>query len=82
MMVNFSIACGRPVVAFPIGVALDLVEDNITGYICDYKNSVDMAHCINNMYEKSDADLLEMRDNCFSKYKREKESSHWYDCIK
>ena len=81
MMVNFSIACGRPVVAFPIGVALDLVEDNITGYICDYKNSVDMAHCINNMYEMSDEDLKQMNENCKLKCENVKNGQEWHDSV-
>lgn len=43
MMVNYSIACGTPVVAFPVGVAPDIVLHRETGYIARYKDADDVA---------------------------------------
>lgn len=41
--VNYCVACGRPVVSFPVGVALDLIKHEKTGYIAKYGDSNDFA---------------------------------------
>ena len=46
MMVKYSIACGTPVVAFPIGYALDFVKHKETGYLAKYMDTEDMAEGI------------------------------------
>jgi glycosyltransferase involved in cell wall biosynthesis len=43
MMVNESIMCGTPVVAFNLGVSEDLVINGITGYILPLGNTNEMA---------------------------------------
>jgi len=30
-----ALACGTPVIAFPEGAAPEIVEDGVTGYLCD-----------------------------------------------
>jgi glycosyltransferase involved in cell wall biosynthesis len=47
MMINQSIMSGTPVVAFEMGVALDLVQNGETGYRAKLKDSNDMANGIN-----------------------------------
>jgi glycosyltransferase involved in cell wall biosynthesis len=50
-MINQSIMCGTPVVAFKMGVALDLVITNETGYLAKLKDVEDLctgvAHILN-----------------------------------
>lgn len=75
--VNYSIACGRPVVSFPIGVALDLVIPQKTGYLAKYKNIQDMADGFYEFYRMDKKQLLLYQDNCLSlidKFRGE----HWY----
>lgn len=46
MMVKFSIACGTPVVAFPIGYALDCVKHKETGFLAEKFSSQSLAEGI------------------------------------
>lgn len=50
--VNYSIACGRPVVSFAVGVALDLVEHKKNGYIAKYADTCDFADGFLYFYHK------------------------------
>ena len=49
-MINYSIACGTPVVSFPIGVALDLIKHKGTGYLAKYLDVDDLAKGIGYIY--------------------------------
>lgn len=51
MMVKYSIACGTPVVAFPIGYALDFIKHKETGYLAKYMDAEDMANGILFFYQ-------------------------------
>ncbi|MDM8337650.1 glycosyltransferase [Mediterranea massiliensis] len=51
MMVLYSVACGTPVISFPIGYALDLIKHKETGYIAEYMNTEDMANGILFFYQ-------------------------------
>jgi glycosyltransferase involved in cell wall biosynthesis len=64
MMVNQSIMCGTPVVAFEIGVALDLVCNNETGYIAKLKDCKDLAHGIKYILELEDLEYKKMSLKC------------------
>lgn len=66
MMVNFSIAAGRPVVSFPVGVAQDLVVPDTTGYLAKYKDSFDVAKGIMAYYSKDQEELDKVEKSCFS----------------
>ncbi|MEY2473297.1 MAG: hypothetical protein QOK28_2626 [Actinomycetota bacterium] len=44
-----AMACGTPVLAFPEGAAPEIVEDGVTGFLCD--DEADMAHKIERVGE-------------------------------
>ena len=44
MMINEAIMTGTPVVSFEMGVAPDLVESGVTGYLARLRDSADLAH--------------------------------------
>lgn len=64
MMVNFAIACGRPVIAFPIGYALDLVVSKETGYMAEYGNAIDFAKGIEYFYSLDEKAIKRFEENC------------------
>lgn len=64
MMINQSIMCGTPVVAFEMGVAVDLVITGETGYRAKLKDSVDFSHGINFLLSLSESEYIEMRTKC------------------
>lgn len=66
MMVNYSIACGRPVVAFPVGVAVDLVVTGKTGYLAEYGNVEDFAEGLLTFYNKNKCELEQYAIDCKS----------------
>lgn len=66
MMVNFAIACGRPVIAFPIGYALDLVVSKKTGYMAKYGSAEDFANGFELFYSMNDDELQEYDYACKS----------------
>ena len=64
VMVNYSFACKRPVVAFPVGVASTLVKDGETGFLADYGNANDLADKIIDLYNMDKVSISEMGDHC------------------
>ena len=77
-MVNYSIACGTPVISFPIGVALDLVQHKKTGYLANYLDSQDLAKGIYEFYKMSRSELDIIRNNCLSLMEKFKKITPWY----
>jgi glycosyltransferase involved in cell wall biosynthesis len=67
MMVNESIMCGTPVVAFRMGVAPDLVVDGETGYLASLKDSSDLAHGIKMILTMNGSESKVLSDNCRNK---------------
>jgi glycosyltransferase involved in cell wall biosynthesis len=65
MMINQSISCGTPVVAFKIGVALDLVINKQTGYIAELFDIEEMVKGIDYVLKLPLNEYLEMRNKCF-----------------
>lgn len=65
-MVNYSIACGVPVVSFPIGIALDLVKPNVTGYLAKYLDYKDLSTGLLHHYllDKDEESVIET--NCLN----------------
>ncbi len=63
-MINESLMCGTPVVAFDMGVAPDLVHNDLTGYKAELKNSEDMANGISKVLGLSDRDYDNLSENC------------------
>jgi glycosyltransferase involved in cell wall biosynthesis len=64
MMVNYSFACKRPVVAFPIGVAATLIKDGETGFLAEYGNAIDLADKIISLYNRDKNSISDMGDHC------------------
>lgn len=64
MMINQSIMCGTPVVAYEMGVALDLVHTGETGYRAKLKDSKDLAAGIKFILELNDLEYKKMSAKC------------------
>lgn len=63
-MINQSLMCGTPVVAFETGVALDLVMTGRTGYRAELRNSTDMASGIKTILSQTEGEMMAMRKEC------------------
>lgn len=64
MMINESIMCGTPVVAFEMGVAPDLVITGKTGYLAKLKSVDDLAYGIRQVLELGEHESVLMQQNC------------------
>lgn len=64
MMVNYAMNCERPVIAFPVGIAIDLVKHKETGWIAPLADCIQYAEGIKWIYNKSNSELLEIGKNC------------------
>jgi glycosyltransferase involved in cell wall biosynthesis len=64
MMINESILCGTLVVSFEMGVAVDLVHTDRTGYRARLKDEQDMAAGLRRILELNDEACHEMRERC------------------
>lgn len=81
MMVNYSIACGTPVVSYNIGVARDIVLHKETGYIAKYKDSNDIANGLNWLYQLDENSKETMRKNCLALMEELKKQRPYYDDV-
>lgn len=66
MMINESICCGTPVVAFNMGVAKDLVITNQTGYLAELCNAKSLAEGLRYVLSLPTEDYTRMQENCMS----------------
>ena len=64
MMINQSLMCGTPVVAFKMGVAIDLVIQGSTGYTAVLRDSKDLAQGLYNVLSLGEDDYKKMSKNC------------------
>lgn len=64
MMINESIMCGTPVVAFEMGVAPDLILPGETGYRARLGDSVDLARGLKELLSLSQEETKRMSLNC------------------
>jgi len=64
MMINQSIMSGTPVVAFEMGVAIDLVVSGETGYKAKLNDCKDLANGIMNVLNLKDSEYLNMSNKC------------------
>ena len=55
---------GTPVVAFEMGVALDIVKTGETGYLAQWNDAADMAKGINNILDLNKEDYNIMAVKC------------------
>lgn len=67
MMINESIMCGTPVVAFRMGVADDLIINDETGYIAALRDSKDLAYGIERILSQDSSGAKAMSDRCRAK---------------
>jgi glycosyltransferase involved in cell wall biosynthesis len=63
-MVNQSLSCGTPVVAFEMGTALDVVKDQDTGYCAKLRDSDDFARGIEMIFRMPSERYTEIRNHC------------------
>lgn len=63
-MINQSIMSGTPVVAFEMGVALDIVKTGETGYLAKWNDADDLAKGINQLLDMPTNQFEQMRKNC------------------
>lgn len=81
-MVNYSIACGRPVVSFRIGIALDLVIPGETGYIAQYHDPADLCRGLITFSKMSRKELEAYQTRCLSLMETyRKEDPYMFDRI-
>lgn len=64
MMVNQSLSCGTPVVAYDIGIALEVVIPNETGYRAPIGNAKEFARGIKKVYDLNIAQREKMANRC------------------
>lgn len=81
MMVNYSIACGTPVISFNIGVARDIVLHKETGYIAKYKDSMDLARGLEWLYGLNIEYRQMIRERCVSFMDSLKNQKPYYDTV-
>lgn len=63
-MVNQALMCGTPVVAFEIGVALDIVLTGVTGYRAKYRDITDYCIGIQYIYNLTHHEKTLMYEKC------------------
>ena len=63
-MVNQSLSCGTPVIAFEMGTALDVVKNQGTGYCAELRNVEDFANGIEHIFRMERIDYNRMREKC------------------
>ena len=61
MMVNESLACGTPVVAYAIGTAADHVEQGANGWIAKLGDADELAHGLAQILDTNDPERLRIR---------------------
>lgn len=64
MMVNQALCCGTPVVGFEMGVCLDAVKDQGTGYCAKLFDVEDFAKGITKIFRQTCSERAEMRFRC------------------
>lgn len=64
LMVNQSLMCGLPVVAFPVGISIDLVRTGVTGYLAKYNDSQDLSKGIDFIVSLNNDHYYRMSNNC------------------
>lgn len=77
-MVNYATACGRPTIAFPIGVAVDLCIPGETGYLAEYKDTESFANGMNFFYRMSPNEYCNYSRKCLELMKQLETEVPWY----
>lgn len=64
MVINQSLMCGTPVVAFEMGIAKDFIKNSITGYLAKLGDEIDLANGIYSIITMSTIELQTVSENC------------------
>ncbi|EIA10239.1 glycosyltransferase [Flavobacterium frigoris] len=64
LMVNQAVMCGTPVVAFNVGVAVDLINSGITGYLSELYDSHSLAQNLFRILTMDNEMEMEMSKQC------------------
>lgn len=80
-MVSYSVACGVPVVSFPVGIAIDLVLHLKTGFLADYKSCESIKDGILAFYNMRDDEYKECSRNCLTLINKFNNEKSWEDQI-
>lgn len=80
-MVNYSIACGTPVLSFPIGIATSLVKHGETGYMAKYLDVDDLAKGLLEFYSLSEDQRFQYSQNCCKLMDGFRSQIPWYKQI-
>lgn len=76
MMLKYSLACGTPVVTFPVGYAIDHIQHKENGYLAEYMNSEDLSKGILYFYGNKDKTDF-YHDNCIKSINRINDYPYW-----
>lgn len=76
-MVNQSILCGTPVVAFKVGVSVDLVDDGKTGYLSEPGDVYELSNGLKKVLEASEDEKSQMQLNCVEKSQKISENNFY-----
>lgn len=80
-MVVYSLACGVPLVSFPVGQAIDVVLHKKTGYMADYKQSESIKEGLTMFYNMSHEEMLQYKNNCKQLCESIRNEKPWYEQI-
>lgn len=80
-MVNYAASCGRPVVTYPIGIALDLSISGETAYVAKFMDINDFANGIEFFYKLSHEELEKFSSNNLSLISNISKQKSWIDII-
>lgn len=79
MMINFSMACGTPVLSFPVGVALDLIENYKTGFLTEGLSAEELAKGLVYFYMIGEEKKSIISKNCMHLMEKIREEyKPWY----
>lgn len=67
IMVSQSVMCGTPVVSFKMGISIDLVENDKTGYICELENSGQLSIGISKIINANMQQTIALQENCIAR---------------
>ena len=59
-----SLACGTPVISYPVGISPSVIEDGVNGFIAPDSNPKTALSMIDDIHNMSEQEMLRMRNNC------------------
>ena len=72
-MIAQGMMCGTPVIAFPTGLALDLVENNVTGILCERADAECLAEALVKFMSSTQCVMMEklVHQKAYSRHSRD-----------